>query len=88
VGDNPAGASQSIADDDRGAGWEQISVDKPRGEQGHPAYAGFVWYRKHIHLRPAPGAPADIAMLFATPHLSFWAPEATYPPRRAAAKEA
>jgi Stage II sporulation protein E (SpoIIE) len=63
LGDNPAWASPSTADNDRSAGWEQITTDKPWGTQGHPAYAGFAWYRKHLRLTLAPGAPADLAML-------------------------
>lgn len=63
LGDNPAWALPQTSDADRTAGWEQITADKPWGEQGHPAYAGYAWYRKHMHLTLAPGAPADIAML-------------------------
>jgi hypothetical protein len=63
LGDDAAWASPLVADNDRGAGWEQITTDKSWGEQGHPDYTGFAWYRKHIHLTSAPGAPADVAML-------------------------
>ena len=63
VGDNIAWASPLAVDNDRNAGWEQITTDKPWGEQGHPAYTGFAWYRKHVRLTMAPGAPADVAML-------------------------
>ncbi|MGA9584952.1 MAG: SpoIIE family protein phosphatase, partial [Terracidiphilus sp.] len=45
------------------AGWEQLSGDKPWGLQGHPAVTGYGWYRYHIVLRHAPGAPNEIALL-------------------------
>src|SRR5579862_8615689 len=63
LGDNAAWAAPQTVDNDRSAGWEQIRTDKPWGEQGHPAYTGYAWYRKHVHLTMAPGAPADVAML-------------------------
>ncbi len=63
LGDNPAWASPTIADTDRAAGWEQITADEPWGAQGHPAYTGYAWYRKHLHIAPAPGAEANVAML-------------------------
>lgn len=63
LGDNPAWASPTMADNDRAAGWEQITTDQPWGAQGHPRYTGFAWYRKHLDITVAPGAPADIAML-------------------------
>jgi hypothetical protein len=44
-------------------GWEQISPDKTWGAQSHPAYTGYAWYRKHLHLTPAPGASSDFALL-------------------------
>ena len=28
--------------------WEQLSADKTWGDQTHPSYAGFAWYRKRI----------------------------------------
>jgi hypothetical protein len=46
VGDNPAWALPSFDD----SNWEQLSVDKPWGVQGHEAYTGFAWYRLHIRL--------------------------------------
>lgn len=63
IGDNPAWATPSTADQKGSGGWEQITTDKPWGAQGHPAYTGFAWYRKHLHISTSPGAPADIAML-------------------------
>ena len=28
--------------------WEQIDIGKPWGDQGHWAYSGFAWYRRHL----------------------------------------
>jgi serine phosphatase RsbU (regulator of sigma subunit) len=44
TGDNPAWAFPE-ADDSR---WEQIEIGRPWGEQGHYAYSGFAWYRRHL----------------------------------------
>lgn len=63
VGDNPAWALVQTSDATGIDDWEQISPDKTWGAQGHPAYTGFAWYRKHIHLAPAPGADRDFALL-------------------------
>jgi hypothetical protein len=62
LGDNPAWALPQTADDAPGAGWEQLSPDKTWGAQGHPAYTGFAWYRKHVHVTAAPGAEQDFAL--------------------------
>ena len=63
LGDNPAWALPETEDDGGSVGWEQITADTTWGAQGHPAYTGFAWYRKHIHLALAPGADPDVAML-------------------------
>ena len=63
LGDNPAWASPQTGDDESNVGWEQISPDKSWGAQGHPAYTGFAWYRKHVHVIPAPGVSPEFAML-------------------------
>lgn len=47
LGDNPAWAAPAFDD----SGWEQLSVDRPWGEQGHPGYHGFAWYRRSITLK-------------------------------------
>lgn len=65
LGDNAAWALPQTGDDARNVGWEQISPDKTWGAQGHPAYTGFAWYRKHVHLEPASGAKPDFALLIA-----------------------
>ena len=63
LGDNAAWALPETGDAGEDVGWEQISPDATWGAQGHPAYTGFAWYRKHIHLTLAPGASPDVAML-------------------------
>ncbi len=63
LGDNPAWALPQTGDDAGNVGWEQIRPDKTWGAQGHPAYTGYAWYRKHLHIQPAPGASPDIALL-------------------------
>ncbi|MGH9519794.1 MAG: GGDEF domain-containing protein, partial [Terriglobales bacterium] len=62
LGDNPAWAMPDAGDDMSNVGWEQISPDQTWGEQGHPAYAGYAWYRKHVHITPAQGASPDFAL--------------------------
>jgi hypothetical protein len=62
LGDNLAWAAPEAGDDARNVGWEQISPDKTWGAQGHPAYTGFAWYRKHVHLAPATDASPDFAL--------------------------
>lgn len=46
LGDSAAWASPSFDDSQ----WEQLSVDKPWGAQGHPNTEGFAWYRRRIQL--------------------------------------
>ncbi len=33
--------------------------------QGHPAYTGFAWYRRRVHIEQAPGAARQTALLVA-----------------------
>jgi serine phosphatase RsbU (regulator of sigma subunit) len=46
--------------------WKPIETDSPWGTQGHPSYAGFAWYRKHIDILPTAGATHDYRILI--PH--------------------
>lgn len=62
LGDNPAWAQPQVNDATGSDGWEQLSADKSWGEQGHPSYTGYAWYRRHIQLTLAPGAPPDLAL--------------------------
>lgn len=59
LGDNPAWASPEFDD----SGWEQLSTERPWGEQGHARYTGYAWYRCHIALSPAPGIAPRFALL-------------------------
>ena len=59
LGDDPAWASPSFDD----FFWAQITADQPWGLQGHASYTGYAWYRRHLTLSPAPGVPADVALL-------------------------
>ena len=63
LGDNPDWAAPSLDDATGQAGWEQLSADKPWGEQGHHAYTGYAWYRRHLHLQPAAGASPEFSLL-------------------------
>jgi serine phosphatase RsbU (regulator of sigma subunit) len=63
IGDNPAWAQPQTPDAAGEQGWEQVTTNKTWGMQGHPAYAGYGWYRRHIHFSPAPGAQRDFYLL-------------------------
>ncbi|WP_263349887.1 PP2C family protein-serine/threonine phosphatase [Acidicapsa acidisoli] len=63
TGDDPAWAAPGLDD----SGWESIRTEKPWGVQGYPAYSGFAWYRRHLHIAlnppPEPGAKPDLLLL-------------------------
>ncbi len=61
-GDDPRWALPSFDD----SGWESIRVDAPMGAQGHPSYAGFAWYRRHVNILPARGTAGQYQVLI--PH--------------------
>ena len=63
LGDNPAWAQPGIDDATGHGGWEQLTADGPWGSQTHPNTEGYGWYRRHIDLTLAPGAPSDVALL-------------------------
>ena len=63
LGDDPSWAAPAINDATGKVGWEQITANEPWGNQGHRSYTGFAWYRKHLHVVPAPGVAPDFAML-------------------------
>jgi hypothetical protein len=58
-GDNAAWASPAIDD----SLWDRLMADKPWGQQGYDSYEGYAWYRRHIELAPAQGAPANFSLL-------------------------
>ena len=59
VGDDIRWAQPSYDD----SAWERIGVDRGWGAQGHYAYTGFAWYRRHIDFVPVSGAPRNLALL-------------------------
>jgi len=59
TGDNPDWASPSFDD----STWEQLTADKPWGQQGHANYADYAWYRRSIGITPAPGVSPDVQLL-------------------------
>ena len=62
VGDDPQWALPSFDD----SGWEAIGADEPFGAQGHPSYAGYAWYRRHLEIVPTAGDPDQYSLLI--PH--------------------
>jgi Stage II sporulation protein E (SpoIIE) len=64
LGDDPRWASPSFDDSQ----WEKLFANKPWGEQGHPSYTGYAWYRLHLSLNSASGNRSDFTLL--VPHLS------------------
>jgi serine phosphatase RsbU (regulator of sigma subunit) len=63
IGDDPSYALPQTSDSIGINGWEQLNADKTWGAQGHPSYAGYAWYRKHLHFSPAPGASPQFFLL-------------------------
>ncbi|MGA2671841.1 MAG: GGDEF domain-containing protein [Terracidiphilus sp.] len=59
IGDDPAWAAPAFDD----SAWEQLTADRPWGEQGHARVTGFAWYRCQIALTPAPGVPPQFSLL-------------------------
>lgn len=59
TGDDPRWALSNFDD----SKWEEISADAPFGAQGHPSYAGFAWYRRHLVILPTAGANDDYSIL-------------------------
>ncbi len=68
--------------------WEPIATGKGWGEQGHFAYGGFAWYRRHVNVLPVPGASSQLALFL--PHVEdayqvYWngaliGQQGTFPP--------
>src|ERR1700729_85610 len=46
LGDDRAWADPALDD----SNWEPIRVDEPWGQQGHPSYTGFAWYRLRLQI--------------------------------------
>ena len=62
LGDNAAWAEPGIDDATGHGGWEQLNADAPWGTQGHASYMGYAWYRRHVDVTPADGAPPDFSL--------------------------
>ena len=62
IGDDRAWALPEFNDSE----WEQIDIGKPWGDQGHWAYSGFAWYRRHLSFGTAAAGfeinPDEVAM--------------------------
>lgn len=58
IGDNMSWADPAFDD----SSWEQIDVVKPWGDQGHWAYAGHAWYRRHIEIKDEPNGAVNVAL--------------------------
>jgi phosphoserine phosphatase RsbU/P len=58
LGDNPAWKNPALDD----SHWEAIRTDDSWGDQGHPSYTGFAWYRRHIDIVPTPGDSGSYAI--------------------------
>jgi hypothetical protein len=63
LGDNAAWAQPAAEDATGQNGWEQLTTAKSWGAQGHPAYVGYAWYRKHVRLEAAPGVAPEFALM-------------------------
>ena len=59
LGDDLAWAVPTFDDSD----WEQLTADSSWGQQSHPSYSGFAWYRRSIRLTAAPGASPNFVLL-------------------------
>jgi hypothetical protein len=60
LGDDKAWADPSLDD----SSWEPIHADQTWGEQGHPSYTGFAWYRLRIQIDNANSAETkNLALL-------------------------
>jgi tRNA A-37 threonylcarbamoyl transferase component Bud32 len=57
-GDDAAYAAPSFDD----GAWHSIRVPGGFGAQGHEGYAGFYWYRVHLHVDEAPRAQLSIQL--------------------------
>ncbi len=66
-GDDPAWASPAFDS----SSWEQLSADRPWGQQGHANLTGFAWYRCSIALTSAPGVPRQFSLLFPKAHDAY-----------------
>jgi hypothetical protein len=60
LGDDKQWAEPGLDD----SSWEPIRVDEPWGQQSHPSYTGFAWYRLRIEIENASAAGSkNLALL-------------------------
>jgi hypothetical protein len=59
TGDDPHWARPDFDD----SGWERLPADKPWGDDGHPVYTGFAWYRRQIALDPSDKNPLGLYLM-------------------------
>ena len=60
LGDEKAWADPALDD----SGWEPIRIDQPWGQQSHPSYTGFAWYRQRIEIDNSnPAGTKNLALL-------------------------
>jgi diguanylate cyclase len=67
TGDNLAWAEPAFDS----SNWEQLSADRPWGQQGHARLAGFAWYRCNIVFTWAPSEPARLSLLMPKVHDAY-----------------
>jgi hypothetical protein len=58
LGDDPSWAQPSLDD----SGWETTQTNDTWGDQGHPSYTGFAWYRRHLEIKPLAGDNGDYSI--------------------------
>jgi hypothetical protein len=58
TGDDIAWANPNFDD----SNWDRIDISKPWGDQGHWAYTGHAWYRRHIEIKDEPNGAVDVAL--------------------------
>ena len=63
LGDDQAWADPALDD----SGWEPIRADQPWGQQSHPSYTGFAWYRQRIEVDNSNPAGTKNLMLLIPP---------------------
>ncbi|HEY2861933.1 MAG TPA: SpoIIE family protein phosphatase, partial [Terracidiphilus sp.] len=63
IGDDLHWAQPGIDDATGHDGWETMLTDRPWGAQTHYAYAGFGWYRLHLHIVPAPATGSSYQLV-------------------------
>jgi serine phosphatase RsbU (regulator of sigma subunit) len=68
TGDDPAWASSGFDD----SHWERLRVDRTYGRQGHFAYHGYAWYRRHIDFAGAEAGQKVALIVFPIGSYDAW----------------